>query len=63
LGLAVVQGILGSIGGAIRVSSTPGVGSTFEVLLPCAAQPAVEVRRQPAESAAIGAKVLYSTPA
>lgn len=35
LGLAVVQEILRSCGGAMTVVSTPGRGSTFEVLLPC----------------------------
>lgn len=34
LGLAVVQGIVRSIGGAIRLTSAPGKGSTFEVSLP-----------------------------
>jgi signal transduction histidine kinase len=35
LGLASVQGIARSLGGEIHVQSTPGQGSTFEVLFPC----------------------------
>ncbi len=36
LGLAVVQGIVRAHGGAIHVASAPGVGTTFQVHLPCA---------------------------
>jgi len=34
LGLALVQGIVADLGGTIHVSSTMGVGSTFDVYLP-----------------------------
>jgi PAS domain S-box-containing protein len=40
LGLAVVQGIVRAHGGAIRLASTPGKGTTFEIRLPCVRQPA-----------------------
>jgi C4-dicarboxylate-specific signal transduction histidine kinase len=35
LGLAAVQGIIRSLGGSINVTSAPGAGSTFEILMPC----------------------------
>jgi PAS domain S-box-containing protein len=34
LGLALVRGIVNAHNGALRVSSTPGLGTTFEILLP-----------------------------
>jgi PAS domain S-box-containing protein len=40
LGLAAVHGIVRSQGGAVDVISTPGKGTTFEVLLPFAVQKA-----------------------
>jgi PAS domain S-box-containing protein len=36
LGLAVVQGIVRSLGGGIHLASEPDKGTTFQVLLPCA---------------------------
>jgi two-component system, NtrC family, sensor kinase len=37
LGLSIVKGILDSLGGSIRVTSTPGEGTTFSLSLPIAA--------------------------
>jgi PAS domain S-box-containing protein len=44
LGLAVVQGIVRAHQGLINVSSTPGEGSTFEILFPCHERHPTQVR-------------------
>jgi len=44
MGLAVVQGIIRSHGGAIHLMSTPGQGTTFRILLPSAAQKVQQIR-------------------
>jgi len=46
LGLAAVQGIVRSHRGAIQLTSAPGEGTCFEILLPCA-----QVKGGPAEDA------------
>ncbi|HVS04002.1 MAG TPA: PAS domain S-box protein [Thermoanaerobaculia bacterium] len=51
LGLSTVYGIVEQVGGAIRVETAPGEGSTFEVLIPSAlgmAAPAEAPREQDA---------------
>jgi PAS domain S-box-containing protein len=40
MGLSVVLGAVQSHGGDLQVDSTPGVGTTFRIFLPAAAQPA-----------------------
>ena len=39
LGLATVHGVVGQHGGEVRVRSEPGLGSTFDVVLPVASEP------------------------
>ncbi len=36
LGLAIARGLAEGLGGCLQAASTPGVGSTFSVFLPCA---------------------------
>jgi PAS domain S-box-containing protein len=47
MGLAVVHGILKTLGGSISVDSNPGRGSTFEVHLPTATAPTQPAARPP----------------
>jgi two-component system cell cycle sensor histidine kinase/response regulator CckA len=43
LGLSVVHGIVTGHGGQIAVESEPGVGTRFDIYLPCMSQSASEV--------------------
>ena len=45
LGLAVVQGIVRSLRGAIKFTSEPDKGTTFQISLPCVESPAPASRR------------------
>jgi CheY-like chemotaxis protein len=49
LGLSLVHGIVGDVGGAIDVTSTPGQGTTFVVWMPITGSAPVPVAQAPGE--------------
>ncbi len=61
MGLSIVHGIIKNHDGAIRVESTPGKGSTFEILLPRAKEksPSITDIFQPVSMAEKGTRILF----
>ena len=63
MGLAVVDGIIASHGGAITVASTPGQGTTFAMYLPRIDidTPSLDVLKETPSLRATGASYLSMT--
>ncbi|MBL8671162.1 MAG: PAS-domain containing protein [Alphaproteobacteria bacterium] len=55
-GLSIVQDVVRAHGGAVRITSAPGAGTTVRVLLPRAVAAALPRPRAKAESAAVAAR-------
>jgi PAS domain S-box-containing protein len=49
LGLSMVHGLISQLGGAMLLSSKPGLGTVVELLLPTAGSPAADARQPAAE--------------
>lgn len=52
LGLSVAHGIIAGHGGQIAVESEPGIGTRFDIFLPCLSQPAAEASAETLDAAA-----------
>ncbi|MBC7992368.1 MAG: PAS domain-containing protein [Rhizobacter sp.] len=61
VGLSVVKALVERMGGSVRVESTPGIGSRFEVLLPPHAGP-VELDEAPPQAAHAPSTLAESQP-
>lgn len=58
LGLATVYGIVREAGGSVRCSTTPGVGTSFEVRLPTTSTRPTKQNEPPAEVRSLSGRVL-----
>ncbi len=58
LGLSIVKRLVELMGGTISVASSPGVGTTFSVMLPCEALAATSERLLELPHAAVSRRIL-----